>query len=155
MTHMEAIKARHSVRSYTDKKIEGEVLSQLRKSIDACNKESGLHMQLCVNEPNAFSGMMARYGKFQNVKNYIALIGKKGADLDEKCGYYGEKVALEAQRLGLNTCWVAMTYSKGKSTATVGAGEKLLMVLATGYGQSAGATHKVKSIEELRQAICF
>lgn len=149
MTQLEAMKVRHSVRSYTDQKIEGDVLEQLRQTIDACNKESGLHIQLCLNEPEAFSGMMARYGKFQNVKNYVALIGKKGAGLEEKCGYYGEKIAIHAQQLGLNTCWVAMTYSKRKSTAKIDAGEKLLMVISIGYGETSGAEHKVKSLEEL------
>lgn len=149
MTHLEAMEQRHSVRSYTDRKIEGEVLAQLRRTVDECNRDSGLHIQLCTDEPKAFTGMMAKYGKFKNVKNYIALVGKKGAELDEKCGYYGEKIALEAQCLGLNTCWVAMTYSKGKSAAVVGAGEKLLIVIALGYGETKGVSHKLKTIEEL------
>ena len=61
-------------------------------------------MQLVLDEEKAFDGFMAHYGKFSGVKNYIAVIGKKDSDLQEKCGYYGEKVVLEAQRLGLNTC---------------------------------------------------
>lgn len=149
MTHLDAMRERHSVRSYTDKKLEGDVLIQLRQAIDECNLESGLHIQLCLNEPKAFSGMMARYGKFRNVNNYIAIVGKKEATAEEKCGYYGEKIVLEAQKLGLNTCWVAMTYSKGKSTATVGTGEKLLMAIPIGYGESSGVSHNVKSIDQL------
>jgi len=149
MDLLEAIKSRHSVRSYTDKKIEGETLTQLRQTVDECNQKSGLSIQLCLNEPNAFTGMMARYGKFQNVKNYIALIGKKDNSLEEKCGYYGETIVLKAQQLGLNTCWVAMTYSKGKSAAVVKPGEKLVIVIALGYGETAGVQHKLKAIEEL------
>ena len=151
MELLETVKARHSVRRYTDQKIEGEVLHELRQTIDECNGDSGLNIQLCLNEPNAFTGMMARYGKFNNVKNYIALVGKKGDDLVEKCGYYGEKIVLEAQQLGLNTCWVAMTYNKrkGKNAITVKPDEKLLMVIAVGYGETAGVPHKVKPIDEL------
>ena len=149
MDLLEAIKSRHSVRSYTDKKIEGETLTQLRQTVDECNQKSGLSIQLCLNEPNAFTGMMARYGKFQNVKNYIALIGKKDNNLEEKCGYYGETIVLKAQQLGLNTCWVAMTYSKGKSAAVVKPGEKLVIVIALGYGETTGVQHKLKAIEEL------
>lgn len=154
MDLLQAIGERHSVRSYTDQKIEGDVLQQLRQFTDQCNDDSGLHIQLCVNEPNAFTGMMARYGKFNNVKNYIALVGKKGSDLEEKCGYYGQKIVLKAQQLGLNTCWVAMTFSKGKSKQAIqiDSGEKLLMVISLGYGETSGVTHKVKSIEELSQA---
>ena len=149
MDLQEAIRSRHSVRSYTDRKIEGDVLAQLRGTIDDCNRESGLHIQLCLDEPKAFSGMMARYGKFKNVKNYIALVGKKDEELEEKSGYYGEKIVLKAAQLGLNTCWVALSFSKGKSDAAVGPGEKLLMVIAIGYGENGGVAHKVKSIQEL------
>jgi len=149
MDLLEAIKSRHSVRSYTDKKIEGETLTQLRQTIDECNQKSGLSIQLCLDEPNAFAGMMARSGKFQNVKNYVALIGKKDESLEEKCGYYGEVIALKAQQLGLNTCWVALTYSKSKSTAVVKPGEKLVLVIALGYGNTTGVPHKLKAIEEL------
>lgn len=149
MERIEAIKNRHSVRDYTDRKIEGEVLIELRSEIDSCNKESGLHIQLVTDEPDAFSGFMARYGKFNNVKNYIALIGKKDACLDEKIGYYGEHLALKAQQLGLNTCWVAMTFSKGKSKCEVGKGEKLVCVLSLGYGKTQGVPHKSKPLEML------
>jgi len=153
MDLLEAIKARHSVRSYTDKKIEGKVLKEMRDSIYGCNRESRLNIQLCLNEPKAFTGMMARYGKFRNVKNYIALVGKKRDDFDEKCGYYGEKLVLKARQLGLNTCWVALSYNKAKSknAITINPGEKLLMVIAIGYGETNGVPRKVKSIEELCQ----
>lgn len=151
MELMKAIEERHSVRSYTDQKIEGETLAALQAAVAACNKESGLNIQLCTNEPTAFDSTMAHYGKFENVTDYIALVGKKGATLDETCGYYGEKLALEAQRLGLNTCWVAMSFSKAKAknTLNIAAGEKLLMVLALGYGATAGVAHKSKPIEQL------
>ena len=149
MNLMEAVISRHSVRSYTDKKIEGETLDQLKKTIDECNANSGLNIQLCLDEPEAFSGFMARYGKFKNAKNYIALIGKKDSQIEEKTGYYGEVIVLKAQQLGLNTCWVALTYSKKKSPATVNSGEKLLMVLALGYGETGGVSRQSKTIEKL------
>jgi len=87
MELLEAMKNRHSVRSYTDRKIEGDTLEELRRTVDECNRDSGLNIQLCLNESNAFDSMMARYGKFKNVKNYIALVGKKDDGFDEKCGY--------------------------------------------------------------------
>lgn len=145
----EAMKNRHSVRSYDERKIEDDVKNELLAFINQCNKESGLHMQLILDEPKAFSGMMAHYGKFSGVRNYIALIGKKGAGLDEKCGYYGEKVVLKAQQLGLNTCWVAMTYSKIKTAYQVDKGEKLCVVIAVGYGKTQGTAHKIKTAAEV------
>lgn len=77
MDLLQAMKNRHSVRSYTDRPIEGSTKESLLSFIRQCNEESGLHMQLVLNEPNAFDGLMAHYGKFSGVRNYIAVIGKK------------------------------------------------------------------------------
>lgn len=151
MNLSEAMNERHSVRQYTDRPLDEAAISALRQEIDACNKESGLHIQLVTNEPKAFDGFMAHYGKFSGVTNYIAMIGRKGPTLDEKCGYYGERLVLLAQQLGLNTCWVAMTYSKIKTAFEVRSGEKLCIVIAIGYGQTQGVPHKSKAFGEVAQ----
>lgn len=144
----EAMKARHSVRQYKNKPLDAEVISILQEEIEISNQESGLHIQLVTNEPKAFDGFMAHYGKFSGVTDYIAMIGKKGADLEEKCGYYGERLVLRAQQLGLNTCWVASTYRKIKTAFIVGPGEKLCIVIALGYGATQGIPHRSKSFEK-------
>lgn len=149
---MQLMKERHSVRQYEDRPLEDGVVSALEKEIKACNKESGLHIQLVKNEPKAFDSFMAHYGKFSGVTDYIAMIGKKGADLDEKCGYYGERLVLKAQELGLNTCWVAMTYSKVKTAFTIDSGEKLCIVISLGYGKTKGVPHKSKSADAVTKA---
>ncbi|MGN1419164.1 MAG: nitroreductase family protein [Acutalibacteraceae bacterium] len=145
MNLMQAIQARHSVRAYKNEPIKEEIITELKGEIEACNKESGLHIQLITDEPKAFDCFMAHYGKFSGVSNYIALIGKKSADLDEKCGYYGERLVLKAQQAGLNTCWVAMSYQKIPSVFTIDKGEKLTVVIALGYGQTNGTAHKSKA----------
>lgn len=115
MSTIDAIYDRHSVRQYQNQPLSREVIHALQSEIDACNQESGLHIQLVTNEPKAFDSFMAHYGKFKGVTNYLALLGKKESSLEEKCGYYGEKLVLFAQELGLNTCWVANDYSKIKN----------------------------------------
>lgn len=145
----EAVKKRHSVRNYLDKPVPADIIAQLNDEIKECNRESGQHIQLVTDESEAFSGFMAHYGKFSGVKNYVALIGRKAPDLDEKLGYYGERIAIKAQQLGLNTCWVAMTFSKKKSRCIVDKGEKLVCVLSLGYGETQGIPHKSKPIEQL------
>ena len=147
MDIQQAIIERHSVRSFTDQRIEGEIKTSLQEEIEECNRESGLNIQLCLDEPDAFGGMRAHYGKFENCKNYIALIGKAGTD--ESCGYYGEKLVLKAQQLGLNTCWVAMTYNKSKVPCILNKGEKIQLVIALGYGTTAGRPHTSKDIMQL------
>lgn len=148
MDLIEAMQARHSVRQYKNKPLDPETIKTLQEEIVACNQESGLHIQLVTNEPKAFDGFMAHYGKFSGVTNYIAMIGKKDG-LDEKCGYYGERLVLLAQQLGLNTCWVAMSYSKIKTAFVVEQGEKWCVVIALGYGETQGVSHKSKSVDDV------
>ncbi|MGN0546466.1 MAG: nitroreductase family protein [Acutalibacteraceae bacterium] len=145
----DAIKSRHSVRQYENKAIDADIINELQAEIDACNKEGDLHIQLVTDEPEAFDSFMAHYGKFSGVTNYIALVGKKRKDLDEKCGYYGERLVLKAQQLGLNTCWVAMSYKKIPSAFKVDKGEKLTVVISLGYGKTQGTAHKSKTIDQM------
>lgn len=147
MDVLEAIKNRHSVRSYLDKPIESEIGEKLAAEIANCNAESGLNFQLVQNEPAAFDSFMAHYGKFSGVKNYVVFVGKRGAA--EKVGYYGERVALFAQSLGLNSCWVALTYKKVKGAYKLESGEKVYCVLALGYGEIQGVAHKSKTFEQV------
>ncbi len=149
MDIMEVMRSRHSVRRYLGKPIPGDIAARLRDEVAACNAESGLHIQLALEEPAAFSGGMARYGNFRGVRNYFVLVGKNDDALWEKAGYYGERLVLLAQELGLNTCWVALTFAKRKTRMELAAGEKLACVIALGYGEDAGVPHKNKPLEQL------
>lgn len=145
MELMEAMRRRHSVRRYEARPIAEDAAAALQQEIDACNSEGGLHIQLVRNEPRAFDSFMAHYGKFSGVTDYIALVGPKSGKLDELCGYYGERLVLRAQQLGLNSCWVAMTYKKIPGAFKVESGEKLTVVIALGYGKTCGEAHTSKS----------
>lgn len=145
MEILNVMKERHSVRQYKNQSIE----QSKRDAIDLCvkeiNAESGLSVQVFYDEPSCFDSFMAHYGKFTNVTNYIAIVGTNQEQ--EKAGYYGEKLVLKCQELGLNTCWVAMTH--GKTKASIGKGQKLLIVISLGYGEKQGVPHKSKDISEL------
>ena len=150
MNIREAIKARHSVRQFKDMPIGEAEADKIRDIIDECNKESGLNIQLVRNDPDCFNTFLAHYGKFKNANNYIAIVGNKSvSDLDERAGYYGQRIVLEAQILGLNTCWVAGTYGKGKCRADIASGEKIVCVIAIGYGENEGVGRKSKPMEKL------
>ena len=146
MTLQEAIVARHSVRQYLEKPIEAEKIAQLQALIEQSNKTAGLHMQLVTDEPKAFAEGMAKYGKFSGIRNYIAMICKKGEDT--ALGYYGEQVVLLAQTLGLNTCWVGLTFSKQPDSYEVRDGEHLVCLVPVGYGATQGMQHPQKKKTE-------
>lgn len=147
MDIFDIMKARHSVRQYSGRKIEEDKRKALTALVKECNKESGMHIQIFFDEPKCFDSIMAHYGKFSGVENYIAFVGEKNSDLDETAGYYGEKLVLKAQELGLNTCWVAMTH--GKSAAKIKKGEKQACIIALGYGANQGTAHQNKPLKQL------
>lgn len=147
MDIIEAIQSRNSVRQYTNQKIEAEKRQKLNELCSELNRESGLNIQIIYDEPKCFSGIMAHYGKFSGVENYIAIVGPKGKNLDELSGYYGQKLVLKAQEIGLNTCWVAMTH--GKSKVVIEKGQKQSILISLGYGANQGVKHKSKNVSEL------
>ena len=152
MTIQEAIEARHSVRAYKNQPLSEDIVKQLEDKIVELNLEGQLHIQLICNEPKAFQGTLAKYGKFRNANNYIVMAGKKADDLDERVGYYGEHLVLLAQTLGLNTCWVGLSYSKVPGTYVLGEDEKIACYIAIGYGETQGAGHKIKTVEQVSNA---
>lgn len=152
MTIQEAIEARHSVRAYKDLPLSEEIVKLLEDELVKLNNEGQLHIQLICNEPKAFQGTMAKYGKFRNVNNYLVMAGKKAEDLDERIGYYGEHIVLLAQTLGLNTCWVGLSYSKVPGTYVLEEGEKIACYIAIGYGETQGSGHKIKTVEQVSNA---
>ena len=127
MSTIDIIKQRHSVRRFKDIPLDLKTVEQLNQEIEVCNKESGLHIQLITNE--------------------LMIIGPKGMDIE--AGYYGERIVLKAQELGVNSCWVALTYKKNKAKGNIEPGEKLYLVIALGYGETNGVPHKSKSITDV------
>ena len=152
MTIQEAIEARHSVRAYKDLPLSEEIVKLLEDELVKLNNEGQLHIQLICNEPKAFQGTMAKYGKFRNANNYLVMAGKKAEDLDERIGYYGEHLVLLAQTLGLNTCWVGLSYSKVPGTYVLEEGEKIACYITIGYGETQGVGHKIKTVEQVSNA---
>ncbi len=152
MTLQEAIEARHSVRAYKDQPLAADVVKVLEEKIAVLNREGKLHIQLIQNEPKAFLGTLAKYGKFRNVTNYFVMAGKKADDLDERVGYYGEHLVLLAQTLGLNTCWVGLSYSKVPGTYVLDEGEKIACYIALGYGETQGVGHKIKTVNQVSRS---
>ena len=149
MTLQEAIQARHSVRAFIKKPLTEDVVKVLQEKIAEVNREGNLHIQLIQNEPKAFQGKLAKYGKFRQVQNYFVMAGRKADDLDYRIGYYGEQLVLLAQTLGLNTCWVGLTFSKIPDTYVLNEGETIQAYIALGYGETQGVSHKIKTVEQV------
>lgn len=187
MDLLEAIDARHAIRAYTDDPVAPDTLAQLAAEIEACNAESGLHIQMAAGLDDAFLGLKTHYGRFKGVHNAIALIGAvvlgdgdgdsdsagstlqsfkdaegtpvspEAAALQERVGYYGERLVLRAVQLGLDTSWAVLDGAENVDPAdawwTLGDGESLVWVIAFGHGARPGGRRRTKPIEELASVV--
>ncbi|MBQ3329919.1 MAG: nitroreductase family protein [Ruminococcus sp.] len=148
MTELQAIRERHSVRSYQKKPIEPQLAQALKERIDELNEKYDLHMQYIEPAGAVFSAFTNKFTGFGNVPAYIAMIGKREEGIEERCGFVGEQLVLYAQTLGLNTCWAGM-FKRRQVTAEIGEGEKLVLVIAIGYGVTGGRPRRSKKIEDV------
>lgn len=148
MELIEAVRQRHSVRSYTEKPIDTPTLDILQGYVDEANREGDLRFQLVRNNPVAFKGVLAKYGKFEGVHTYICCVGKKEANVEQRIGYYGQRIVLQARAMGIDSCWVAGTYNKRNAACAIFKGEKLFCVIALGYGKTHGSPRKSKPMEK-------
>ena len=149
MNIWEIMESRHSVRKYREDPVSPDAAAELTKEIEKINEKTGFHFKMCLEEPEAFHAGSPGYGSFAGCRNYFALVAPKGED--ELVGYYGEVLVLLAQKLGLNTCWVALTYDKNKVDVPVQKGEKIHDLIALGYGIDQGVPHRSKPMDKVAE----
>lgn len=143
------MKARHAVRQYEEKVLDKRVVEELKKEIEICNKEGEVSIQLIMNDNRIYRGIMAHFAGFKNVSNYIALVGPSDKKSQQNLGFFGQRVVLKAQQLGLNTCWTGATFKRNKCKAIIKEKEELLCVIALGYGKTQGEPHQSKPMSQL------
>lgn len=148
MTEIDAIKARHSVRNYLYKDIEQDKIDKLNEFIAKSNEEANLHLQLCVDAGNTYNRLLNKAMGLGSAPSVIVCVGPDDDTVEERIGYYGQKIVLFAQSLGLNTCW-AGTFNKKGVPAEVADGEKVVITIAIGYGATQGKERKSKKLEQV------
>ena len=135
----EAIFTRKSRRSFLSDNISHDSLTQLEKvSNELNNSISGARAVVINQDPSEiFSGIIGSYGKnITGVSAYVAFIGNMGdPNVQEKTGYLGEGIILEATALNLATCWVG-GFFKPEAVAkqiNIDSDERVLAVSPIGY----------------------
>ena len=151
MSEIDAIKERHSVRNYEAKKIEADKVEKIRAKIEELNKEGNLHLQFMEDAGKTYNKLFNKVAGLGSAPSVIACVGIDDETLEQRVGYYGEKLVLFIQELGLNTCW-AGTFNQKNIGAEVGNNEKLVISIAVGYGKDKGKPHKSKSLEQIIEA---
>ena len=156
MITVETIRERHSAREYDGKPLSRAEFDALIAVVEECARDGGLDIQLVGNNPEVFN-VIARFGLIRGCRTHVAFVvdDAKAGDVaaDEAIGYWGQKIVLAAQDMGLNTCWCALC-SRRKSRAVVAPGKKIRLIIAVGHGKSQGFTRKMKSVEALSSVEC-
>ncbi|WP_418861023.1 nitroreductase family protein [Slackia isoflavoniconvertens] len=181
MITVETIRERHSVREYDGGPLDQAEFDALGAVVEECARESGLDIQLVGDNPEVFN-VIARFGLIRGCRTHVAFVvddakaggatsganaaangateadcvemrGARRTAVDEAIGYWGQKIVLAAQDMGLNTCWCALC-SRKKSRAVVAPGKKVRLVIAVGHGKTQGFSRKTKSVEALSSVEC-
>ncbi len=112
------------------------------------NKEGNIHLQFVEDSSSTFSKLFNKAVGLGSAPSVIACVGPDDDTLDERIGYYGQKLVIYAQQLGLNTCWVG-TFNRKKIPVEISDGERLVIAIAIGYGQTQGKQRKTKTADEV------
>lgn len=151
MTDLEAIKVRHSVRQYKPDRIEEDKVKALKAKIEELNLAGDLHLQFVEDAGKTYNRLINRASGLGSAPSVIACVGKEADDLERRVGYYGEKLVLFAQQLGLNTCWTG-TFNRKNTDADIPEDCRLVICIAIGYGRDGGKVRKSKSAAQVSEA---
>lgn len=152
LSPLEAIAARHSVRHYRPESLTAQHHAALQAEVDECNRLSGLHIQLVTDEPHCFNNWKT-YGSFSGVRHYLVMAGRKEPGLDERVGYYGERLVIFMQQHGMSSCWAGVSYRKVAGTFSLQPDEKVVCMIALGYDAGRPPRkHSCRSVQQVSNA---
>ena len=88
---------------------------------------------------SVFKGFIGGYGKITGTPAFIAFAGNmEDPFVQEKVGYTGEGIILEATALGLSTCWLGLFKEEAvASIVKLHNGERVLAITPVGYAMKA------------------
>ena len=132
----EALLIRRSRRLYETSQISGEVLDRLTAVCSEFRPFETARAVLIRHSEDVFKGIIGAYGKIRGAPFFFAFIGDEGDRyVQEKVGYTGEGIILEATALRLGTCWVGKSFDHriASSLVTMKGQERVLAIAAVGY----------------------
>ncbi len=143
----EIIRARKSVRSYTDDPIglhEKDILEQLMTALKT-DRFRFVMIDFAFEE----NTKVGTYGMVRGASAYLVGIMKRTCAIDPYVsfdfGYNFEKIILKATDLGLSTCWLAGTFNAKdvEKLVSLGADEQIVIVSPIGHSAEAGLREKL------------
>ena len=129
----QAIDRRISCRAFERRALEPQTQRLLLRYVQEQNAVSGMHIQFLSAPDEKSTVKLARTMFTSSPLQTLVLPGRQTPEQEEQAGYYGQRIVLHAQRLGLATCWVAGTYDHHSVHAQLEEGEQVLSVIPVGY----------------------
>lgn len=140
----ETIQKRKSRRVFSKKQLSEALLQKIEEKIRKIDVKHDVNIELIEDGSKAFASFGKSYGLFKNVRSLILLKGNPGMrHFREKMGYYGEKLLLFAESLGLDTCWVGGTFDR--ESFSYPEEEHIQAVILLGYAGESGIREKLLS----------
>ena len=128
MDMKQAMYERHIVRKYLDKPIPQECRKKIEQHTRMLNDEYGVDISLVLDNAEAFNAAI-KLILAKGVRNYFILAGPESADLNERLGMAG-------------------TFNRMKMEEKA-KGEKVIGIIALGFGATQGKPHKSKDPSEV------
>jgi len=144
----DAIKIRHSSRTFTNKPLSEDVCETLAQFLKYVNSGiEGVRAVYVKDEGNkVIQSIIGSYGLIKGVKSYIAFIAdQQDAKFPEKIGYLGEMCILEATSMGLKTCWISGTFKPQvvEKHIEINPTEKVMAITPVGYSEKKSIVEKI------------
>lgn len=128
---------RRSRRRFDSRPIPPDVYESLKRACSEFTPFASVRTVLCAEAPvNLFRGAIGTYGKIKGAPAFLAFIGDRNDPLvNERLGYTGEGIILEATALGLSSCWVAGFFREEVAAQLTGSApnETVFAVSPVGY----------------------
>lgn len=162
------IEQRRSRRNFDGKLPKNNHLKKIQAVCNDFRPFDGIRAVLVKESPDSvFKGIIGAYGIIKDSKAFIAFIGnEKNQAVEEQVGYMGEGIILEAEAIGLNTCWIGGTYRPEivDSLIDLEENEKVYAITPIGYAKRRlgfeervmsgfGLMHRRKSLSELVKGV--
>lgn len=160
----DAIKNRRSRRSFDSRDISLDLFERLNTFCNEFKPFENVRAVISTEYVDmVFKGAIAHYGKIKGAPAFVAFIGNtEDPNVQEKVGYFGEGIILEATYLGIGSCWVGGFFKPEVVASVIGLrkGEKVFAITPLGYPRNEfsleekfmtgfGMTHKRKPLSEL------
>jgi nitroreductase len=137
MNIIESIQKRRSVRTYTGEPLSEEHLAQIKQYISQLQApwEKRVRIEIISVHASEEPVKLGTYGWVKGAKDYLALIYEEAPFAETAAAYLFEQVILFCTGLGLATCWLGGSFSRGDFKKQIGLqpNEKLKIVSPVGY----------------------